>query len=579
VKKSPFTRSAARDLHLARKWLEECGEQHSSCLTTPTRLPTRVIDVGTDKRTPRLIIAEGKVAPYLALSHRWGGPDRKRLITTTQSLPYHCYGIRPEAWPKTFQDAINVARALDIQYLWIDSLCIIQDDTRDWETEALKMNEVYANAYATIFAERSSHCDDGLFRTGEDARAQLQWVREVAYENPANKRTYSILLATRSFHNSDEVSLVSAFCLVDNHHSHLQDRGWIMQEEILSRRKLCFSSTELHWQCNQRSQCECGLRSEPEVWSKWNDMTKRLLFTRGADGKLTRGLTPNGREPEAFSTINKSDRSWKQLIELYTARHLTSERDRLPALSGIASQLLSLGRKYEDYLAGIWRQDESQLLWFTKTGSRPSHRHHVYYAPSWSWASVTGSVEFHNMARAKAITWKVLNSASIPAGENILGPVSSAWICIKAQVASVALCRVEVSASRSALRVQQEWDKGDYSLLYLDGKTYCLRMSVNSRVSSALLLKNKPRDREVRVDAAEDWKSITAASGKGPAKCLLLFAGLQQVLEYGTAHPVGLLLRQSQSDNKCWKRIALVLLDDSWDSWKPFTVEKTVVVT
>ncbi|KAH8796277.1 heterokaryon incompatibility protein-domain-containing protein [Hyaloscypha finlandica] len=311
-------------------WINDCQANHPSCqqIMHP-KLPTRVIDVGSGTVQPCLKITHGEVGRYRALSHRWGTLDSqlKMSITKRECIENFCRAIPFETFPLTFRHAIEVSRSLGIQYLWINYLCIVQDDLQDWEAEAARMGDIYENACVALFAERANHCDDGLFQTIEDKSIATDWIRELEKSKFADQRP------------------ILAFCLVDKAISQLQSRGWIMQEEILSRRKICFSETELHWQCRSMSRCECGLKSlaDPRFT---NDLTKTLLSTQRNDGSVTRGLsTSNNSRFASNSNIILNGRttdlnkSWKKLVETYAHRTFTHERDRLSALAGVASKL------------------------------------------------------------------------------------------------------------------------------------------------------------------------------------------------------------------------------------------------
>lgn len=136
------------DAHIdvARSWLAECERSHPGCrgdTTGSPQLPTRVIDVGRDGQTPRLVDGLGRLARYATLSHCWG--RLPTIKTELESVRSRQIGIPLETLPKTFKDATMMCRKLDIQYLWIDSLCIIQDDKRDWEYHSSgKETSIYA---------------------------------------------------------------------------------------------------------------------------------------------------------------------------------------------------------------------------------------------------------------------------------------------------------------------------------------------------------------------------------------------------------------------------------------------------
>lgn len=300
-------------------WINDCQANHPSCQQRMhPKLPTRVIDVGSSTAQPFLKITHGEVGRYLALSHRWGTLDsqHKMLITKREYIGAFCRTIPFESFPLTFRHAIEASRSLGIQYLWIDSLCIVQDDLQDWEIEAARMGDIYENAYATLFAERAEHCDDGLFQTEEDKSIVTDWIQEIDYRNPQTNDLHWILCSFRHSYYPNSLSPEEAFCLVDKPISHLQNRGWIMQEEILSRRKICFSTTELHWKCNSMSQCECGLKSLANTRFT-NDLTRNLLLTQRGDGSVTRGLSASSSNSKPTGNLNKS---WKKLVEIYGYR-------------------------------------------------------------------------------------------------------------------------------------------------------------------------------------------------------------------------------------------------------------------
>lgn len=144
LKKSPFTRTSFRDVQMISRWLQDCEMNHPECRSQQPLdpiLPARVLDVGDTNRSPSLVISEGQKGKYMCLSHRWGEPDstHKRLVTTRNTLAQFISEIPLHTLPLTFRQAVEVTRAVGIQYLWIDSLCIVQDDMEDWERESASM--------------------------------------------------------------------------------------------------------------------------------------------------------------------------------------------------------------------------------------------------------------------------------------------------------------------------------------------------------------------------------------------------------------------------------------------------------
>lgn len=154
----PRLTPAADDcMRLARKWLYECTFEHPACPSpSPTPLPKRVLGVGAGGAgfILKLVETQGQHAQYAALSHCWG---RARTFQTEQSTSEaREESIGWHALPKTFQDAVTTTRNLGLHYIWIDSLCIIQDVRADWETESACMSSIYENSLLTIAATSSS---------------------------------------------------------------------------------------------------------------------------------------------------------------------------------------------------------------------------------------------------------------------------------------------------------------------------------------------------------------------------------------------------------------------------------------
>jgi hypothetical protein len=113
--------------YLAKQWISKCHETHLPCHHYQlSRLPSRVIDVGSDHQEARLVEPAVQIDRYIALSHCWGGG--RHFITEITNIQDRMKGMMWELLPKTFQDVIYITRRLGIRYLWIDSLCILQDD-------------------------------------------------------------------------------------------------------------------------------------------------------------------------------------------------------------------------------------------------------------------------------------------------------------------------------------------------------------------------------------------------------------------------------------------------------------------
>jgi hypothetical protein len=124
-------------------------------------LPKRIIYVGKSNEELRLEDTDNTQGLYAILSYCWG-ESQHLLKTTLTSLEKHMRGISFTRLPKTIQDAVKVARGLSINYLWVDSLCIIQGSQEDWEIESAKMSEYFGNAHITIAASSASNAQAGI---------------------------------------------------------------------------------------------------------------------------------------------------------------------------------------------------------------------------------------------------------------------------------------------------------------------------------------------------------------------------------------------------------------------------------
>ncbi|KAH7124354.1 heterokaryon incompatibility protein-domain-containing protein, partial [Dactylonectria macrodidyma] len=174
---SPSTRSPPQ-FQLLREWLRDCDQKHV-CKGPGNYWPTRVIFLGGPDLNILKLVKKQDMGEdytggdYVVLSHCWGTPtdeEKKRFCTTKPNYQHRLQGFNYDDLLKTFQDAVRVTRELQKQYLWIDSLCIIQGDDDDWEKEAGEMENVFASAYCTIAASSTSDCRDGFLEWDLDSQ-------------------------------------------------------------------------------------------------------------------------------------------------------------------------------------------------------------------------------------------------------------------------------------------------------------------------------------------------------------------------------------------------------------------------
>lgn len=349
-------------------------------------------------------------------------------MTTTQNIDAFTKSI-PMPLPKTFADAVSVTRALDIQYLWIDSLCIIQDSPEDWSDQAPHMATVYGGAYVTIAADAASDSSEGFLEhpnrkfnkeveVDYPGRAQGGpiWVRErgsLAYQLPFHDFNARLpvpqgdrdaplpepekLETLRKINRSGDTPV-----------SKLSTRGWVFQERALSQRTIHFGKAEMAWECTSLIDCEC--RAFAQRYNRKDSLMK-----------------------QAISTM-----SWTKVLEEYTRLNLTVPEDRMAALSGLAEvrsrhetpqrasirlvrKLIPKSHKMAgSYVAGTFESDmKAQLLWYT---SFPAPALASYIAPTWSWASVSGAVKY-NCPAADLGEWTILSYSCPAQGKSAFGNV------------------------------------------------------------------------------------------------------------------------------------------------------------
>lgn len=230
----PSRKSKPR-IEIMGQWLKNCNENHKCYLGQSDRLPKRVLDLRHATRI-RLLDADGLSGKYIALSHRWGDQDKNRAFSTTRSnIEQRMKEMKMSNLPKTFRDAVETTRQLGIQYLWIDSLCIIQDSDRDWDEQAKCMEDVFSSAYCVIAATRASGTSDGFLKPRPD--------RHFVTFPDGLQDCFYICEAIDDFdrHVTD---------------AELNKRGWVFQERALARRTIHFSQDQTYWECGHGIRCE-----------------------------------------------------------------------------------------------------------------------------------------------------------------------------------------------------------------------------------------------------------------------------------------------------------------------------------
>jgi hypothetical protein len=325
------------------------------------------------------------------------------LRTTKATFAHHQQAISWDNLPATFQHAISVTRCLGLEFIWIDSLCIIQDDAADWHHEGSKMASIYTNSYITLAASASENASEGLFPAPSDPKVQPAFERR----RHADKAPYNIYVRPVQDHTKFIAGILPAL-----------QRAWIYQERSLSTRVVHFAGTELYWECRVKQFCECG-----DTWA-----------IRHVSDSLKSDIS---RKLDADTQSSANDmRQWKHIVKQYTRLRIRYQSDIFPALQGIASvwERESTG----DYLAGLWRANLVEgLLWHSSLlGHRPS----TYRAPTWSWASVVGWIDWWpGTISAQHEMVEVLSASTTPVGDDPKGEITAGKIVLKGRCVTAKL--------------------------------------------------------------------------------------------------------------------------------------------
>ncbi|KAH6953785.1 hypothetical protein BKA56DRAFT_504371 [Ilyonectria sp. MPI-CAGE-AT-0026] len=363
--------ASTQQFSLLKGWIETCDKTHN-CITKqgdPNRkayMPTMVIDVGkAGSASLCLVESEDTVkGNYIALSHRWGDlKPEQRFCTYHDNLANLKKEIPYDSLPKSFQDAVRVTRALGVSYLWIDSLCIIQERGEKWAEEASKMEDVFSGAYCTIAASSAESSLHGFL----GKRTPRECVTVQTSQGPLY-----LAEAIDDFYSDVEQSV-------------LNKRGWVLQERALSPRTIYFTSTQVYWECGEGVCCET------------------LAQLRNPQSQFL----GDSAFPSYGLHLYKDDsiRLVQRLYQQYSGLDLSEPRDRSKAILGLQARLSRSFNSKESY-GVLWKYFERTLLWQAESSCRLSR---ISYSdddvvPSWSWMAYMGKIAYMDISFAQ-VDW------------------------------------------------------------------------------------------------------------------------------------------------------------------------------
>ncbi|KAL8309890.1 hypothetical protein RB597_009932 [Gaeumannomyces tritici] len=360
---------------LVRQWVARCQthESHEHCRAyqaLPRQAPRRVLEI-TDKALLLLVLPRDNwTGTYITLSHRWAVPEPPKLRRENEA-ELRSAGISIASLPQVFQDAVQVARWLDVQYVWIDSLCIFQDSLQDWEREAGIMGGIYGGSLFNVAAiDADDMCQSGFL--GRLARPGNETLLPVVYSR--GNAFVQCLRDDKIIPGDDwpEGSVIHPHTAFDHQvlQSMLIGRGWVHQEILLAPATLYVSQKQAWWHCTAGTSSETYPDGIPPFLQP-PDTAELRNFIIKARNKAAAAKRSGGTEEDAESTPDDREETlimWREVIEIYSKADFTYAPDRLVALAGVVNALVDV---LGDYYCGMWYRlsvtgggpDEDQGQW------------------------------------------------------------------------------------------------------------------------------------------------------------------------------------------------------------------------
>ncbi|KAK5693083.1 hypothetical protein LTR97_010559 [Elasticomyces elasticus] len=394
----PGTYTGSREtLDLTKHWLEQCKNLHVACqaMRIKSWQPARLLHwTRSDTSWKSLALCEAKSGDYdsdvryMTVSHRWTTGQMLLQRSNTQDLRR---SVEYGKLKMSVRDALAIASHLGYEYLWVDSLCIRQDDAEDCAQQVMEMDKVYSNSACNIAASDASSNDQGCFFYRDWALLQSYYVRLDGSSSCEARHQLSITDADLDGGLDDSV---------------LAQRAWVFQERMLAPRTIHFCKTQVYWECREMDASE----------------TRPMGGTREAGVThvhVDYSLRPSSIfqwNERKFAHGNKRDEGlWHLIVAWYSNRSLSFPGDRLRALAGISG--LWQRMRNDEYLFGLWRNAMPwDLLWYSS--GRGKRLREQALAPSWSWASVDCEPWFAHIPDLDARRYLALLLDTIPRTED-----------------------------------------------------------------------------------------------------------------------------------------------------------------
>lgn len=460
-------------------------------LRTPGFRPTRLLDLSAWEKSNKIKLVDTSSMAnvselhYAALSYCWGPASDAalQLKTTAATITAHLEHIQANSLTPVIKDAVEATRALSLDYLWIDALCIIQGDDEDWAKESERMESVYANSYCTICAAASSTCLDGFLERKPPVVIGFKSTLQSDVVGHFNLRHVCSS-------GVGDLWIPYSAILIESDAGAWSSRGWTFQEEYLSARKVIFGPLRVFYSCPRREW------TEPSIWQdSSSSLTMASMVRRyeGTDSQHLVGL-------------------WMEILSDYIGRQLTVPCDVFPAISGLAKAIAQKTRN--TYVAGLWTSDlMRQCLWQGHRGIGTLEEliesltivRKDYICPSWSWGR-QHTVNFHSRRRGVWVSeYETLTAWATPHSKlNPWGRITDAHLELRARYMTIDGVWTRIAqettrshfhewklhlSGRSQIVCSLDWDDEAVTSQHFRGVTFALmssRQEIESESAEAI---------------------------------------------------------------------------------------------
>lgn len=394
--------SSPMTVDLIKCWLQKCEFQHRcGIFDLPSSMPSMILRVVSRDSAVLVEVTPGMRKRYLALSYCWGqGTQRLLLFRSNKPILTSVTGIEISQLDATIRDAMITTYELGFEYLWIDALCIVQDDEDFKAKELRKMGDIYRNAAFTIVPSAAGDAREGFLKrrlsilertVPAEGRPQIVFKIGAEWKDERSGETtpFSVILKASEIQGDKEP---------------WYHRAWTLQEALFSRRRLQYHEKQTTWRCY----CAGERILEHDGW-----------FSRSNEGSGTSSSEVLGHVTRMLWNRQNLPRTsvvfgyWYSLVRTYSSRSLTYFTDRLPAISSTARELASILQDH--YVCGLWASDLALGLAWTTGVTDLFYDNNSVKEPSWSWASYLGSVYWNRGECKRNLDFQVIRFSEIPA--------------------------------------------------------------------------------------------------------------------------------------------------------------------